>query len=278
MSATPGSGTGLAREWDEGPSSVRDVLTILFKRRRLIVFFFLTTIVVTALITFLSPPTYEATAAILIKKASAEMPLIPTQSSQLIISQVSEEDLNSEMTILKSRQAIEDTLHGLGVDEKRRPEGPLRRARKAVAGALGAPRLSHFDEMVLQLEKKIEVRPIRKSNVIEIRYRHEDPEWATRVVQGLTDRYLTRRAQVYQSAGAVAFFDEETQAAATRLEKAEQALAAYSSQAGVSVLGLAGTPSRWGLRRRPRFGVERVRGQLGEPGPGATTGRARQGG
>jgi hypothetical protein len=44
MSATPGSGTGLAREWDEGPSSVRDVLTILFKRRRLIVFFFLTTI------------------------------------------------------------------------------------------------------------------------------------------------------------------------------------------------------------------------------------------
>jgi uncharacterized protein involved in exopolysaccharide biosynthesis len=240
MSAITGRGAGVAREWEEDSSSVRDFLTILFKRRRLILSFFLTTLVVTALVTFLTPPTYEATAAILIKKASAEMPLIPTQSSQLIISQVSEEDLNSEMTILKSRQAIEDTLHGLGVDESRRNEGLLQRARKTIAGVLGAPRLSYFDEMVLQLEKKIEVRPIRKSNVIEISFRHEDPEWATRVVQGLTDRYLTRRAQVYQSAGAVAFFDEETRAAAARLEKAERALQAYSSEARVSVLGMVG--------------------------------------
>ena len=87
--------------------------------------------VVTALATFLSPPTYEATASILVKKASAEVPLVPKESSQLIISQVTEEDLNSEMTILKSRQAIEDTLHGLGVDESWRHEGLLQRAWKA---------------------------------------------------------------------------------------------------------------------------------------------------
>jgi uncharacterized protein involved in exopolysaccharide biosynthesis len=240
MSDNVPRGSGLGREWEEGSSSLRDFLTIVFKRRRLIISFFLTTVVVTALATFLVPPTYEATAAILIKKASAEMPLIPTASSQLIISQVTEEDLNSEMTILKSRQAIEDTLHGLGVDESWRHEGPLQRARATVAGLLGASHLSYFDEMVLQLEKKIEVRPIRKSNVLEISYRHTDPEWATRVVQGLTERYLTRRAQVYQSAGAVAFFDEETRAAAARLDKAERALAAYSSEAGVSVLGLVG--------------------------------------
>ena len=240
LNETNGHGVAVAWEWDDGSSSLREFLTIVFKRRRLILSFFLATVVVTALATFLVPPTYEATAAILIKKASAEMPLIPTASSQLIISQVTEEDLNSEMTILKSRQAIEDTLHGLGVDESWRHEGPLQRAWEALAGALGAPHLSYFDEMVLQLEKKIEVRPIRKSNVLEISYRHTDPEWATRVVQGLTDRYLTRRAQVYQSAGAVAFFDEETRAAAARLEKAERALQAYSSEARVSVLGLVG--------------------------------------
>jgi uncharacterized protein involved in exopolysaccharide biosynthesis len=255
----------VAREWEEGSSSLRDFLTIVFKRRRLIISFFLTTVVVTALATFLVSPTYEATAAILIKKASAEMPLIPTQSSQLIISQVTEEDLNSEMTILKSRQAIEDTLHGLGVDESWRHEGLLQRARRAVADLLGAPHLSYFDEMVLHLEKKIEVRPIRKSNVLEISYRHEDPEWATRVVQGLTERYLTRRAQVYQSPQAVAFFDEETRAAAARLAKAERALEAYSRQAGVAVLVAGGDSQSLGaekeatLRRLGEF--ER---QLGE--------------
>ena len=96
--------------------------------------------------------------------------------------------------------------------------------------------------MVLRLEKKLEVQPIRKSNVLEVRYRHTDPEWATRVVQGLTERYLARRAQVYQSPQAVAFFDDETRAAAARLEKAEQALKSYSREAGVSVLGMVGDP------------------------------------
>jgi uncharacterized protein involved in exopolysaccharide biosynthesis len=222
--------------------SMRDFLTVVFKRERLILSFFLTTVIVTALGTFLSAPNYEAMASILVKKASAEVPLVPKESSQLIISQVSEEDLNSEMTILKSRQAIEDTLRALRVDESKRHESLAARAWKAVASVLGAPRLSYFDEMVLQLEKTIEVRPIRKSNVLEVRYRHTDPEWATRVVQGLTEVYLARRAQVYQSPQAVAFFDEAMRKAAARLEKAEQALKAYSNEAGVSVLGLAGDP------------------------------------
>jgi uncharacterized protein involved in exopolysaccharide biosynthesis len=231
-----------AFQGEDGEFSLRDLLTVVFKRRRLILSFFLTTVVVTTLATFLLPPTYEATASILVKKASAEVPLVPKESSQLIISQVTEEDLNSEMTILKSRQAIEDTLHGLDVDESWRREGLPGRAWKAVASALGAARLSYFDEMVLQLEKKIEIQPIRKSNVIQVRYRHTDPDWATRVVQGLTERYLARRAQVYQSPQAVAFFGDETRAAAARLEKAEQALKSYSREAGVSVLGLSGDP------------------------------------
>jgi uncharacterized protein involved in exopolysaccharide biosynthesis len=225
-----------------GEHSLRDFLTVVFKRQRLILSFFLTTVGVTALWTFLAPRQYEAMASILVKKASAEVPLVPKESSQLIISQVTEEDLNSEMTILKSRQAIEETLRGLGVDESWRHESLLQRARKAFASVLGAPRLAYFDEMVLQLENGIEVQPIRRSNVLEIRYRHTDPEWATKVVQGLTERYLARRAQVYQSPQAVVFFDEETRAAAARLEKAERALKSYSSEAGVSVLGLVGDP------------------------------------
>jgi uncharacterized protein involved in exopolysaccharide biosynthesis len=264
MSESNGIGAAGARKWDEGSFSLRDLLTIVFKRRRLILSFFLTAVVLTLLATFLLPPTYEATAAILVKKSSAEMPLVPTESSQLIISQVTEADLNSEIMILKSQQAIEDTLHGLGVDESWRREGRLQRAQRAVADLLGAPRLSYFDEMVLKLEKKIEVSPIRKSNVLQITYRHTDPEWATRVVQGLTERYITRRTQLYQSPQAVPFFEEETRAAEARLKKAERALEAYSRQAGVSVLGGVDTQS---LGAEKQATLERLAGfesQYGE--------------
>ena len=256
---------GVAFQLEEGENNLRDLLTIVFKRRRLIVSFFVTTVAITTLATFLLPPTYEATAAILVKKASAEVPLVAKDSSQLIISQVTEEDLNSEAAILRSRQAIEDVLHELGVDESWRRDGLLLRARSAIAGLLGSPRLTYFDEMVLQLEKKIDVRLVRKSNILEIGYRHQDPEWAARVVRALTERYITRRSQVYQSPQAVSFFDEETRAAATRLAKAEQALNTFSSEAGVSVLGFPGDPQSLGaekeasLRRLAEF--ER---QLGE--------------
>ena len=237
MNETNGQGPAVARTWDDSSFSIRDLLTIIFKRRRVILCFFLTTVVVTALVTFRSPPIYEVTAAILVKKSSVEMPLVPTESSPLIISQVSEADLNSEILILKGRQAIEEMLQDFGVDESWRREGPLQRARRTVADLLGAPRLSYLDDMTLTLEKKIEVAPIRRSNVLQISYRHTDPAWATRVVQGLMERYITRRTQLYQSPKALPFFEEEMRAAEARLKKAEQTLEAYSRQAGVSVLG-----------------------------------------
>jgi uncharacterized protein involved in exopolysaccharide biosynthesis len=59
-------------------------------------------------------------------------------------------------------------------------------------------------------------------------------------VQALTERYIALRARVYESPKAVAFFDEQSQAAQARLEKAERALEAYSSQAGVFVMGSSG--------------------------------------
>jgi uncharacterized protein involved in exopolysaccharide biosynthesis len=243
MNETNGQDAAVARKWDDSSFSLRDLLTVVFKRRRLILSFFLATVIVTTLATFLSPPIYEASAAILVKKSSVEMPLVPTESSPLIVSQVSEADLNSEIMILKSRHAIEETLHELGVDESQQREGPLQRARRAVADVLGAPRLSHFDAMALTLENEIEVSPVRKSNVLQIKYRHSDPEWATRVVQSLTERYITRRTQLYQSPQAVPFLEKEMRAAEGRLSKAEQALEGYSRQAGVSVLGGADSRS-----------------------------------
>jgi uncharacterized protein involved in exopolysaccharide biosynthesis len=48
----------VAFQAEGGEYSLRDFLTVVFKRQRLILSFFLTTVVVTALGTFLSSPTY----------------------------------------------------------------------------------------------------------------------------------------------------------------------------------------------------------------------------
>jgi len=242
-------GAGRARTWDEGSFTLRDVLTVVFKRRRLILGFLVVAVGLGLAAALLLPPTYEATAAILVKKSSAEVPLIPTESSQLIISQVTESDLNSEIMILKSRPAIEDVLRELHVGTGRRSEGALQRTKAQVKELLGIPRLSDFDATVLELEEDVEVSPMRRSNVLLVSYRHGDPDWATRVVQGLTERYITRRTELYQSPKAVPFFEEEMRTAEARLRKAEQDLEAYSREAGVSVLVSEGDTQSLGAEK-----------------------------
>ena len=81
--------------------------------------------------------------------------------------------------------------------------------------------LSYFDGLVIHLQKRIELSAVRRSNVIKIAYRSEDPEWATQVVGTLTDRYLERRAERYQSPQAVGFFEQQMRAAQERLIERE---------------------------------------------------------
>jgi capsular exopolysaccharide synthesis family protein len=116
--------------------SLRDVLTILFKRRRLISSFCAVVITLAALRSFLADSVYEASATVLVKKSTAEVPIVPSQSSQLIISQITEQDLNSEMEILRSRQLVEEVLGLLGVDESSRPKDFVNLALGRLRGAL----------------------------------------------------------------------------------------------------------------------------------------------
>lgn len=258
-------GAARGRTWDEGSFSLRDVLTVVFKRRRLILGFLVVAVGIGMATALLLPPTYEATSAILVKKSSAEVPLIPTESSQLIISQVTESDLNSEIMILKSRPAIEEVLRDLDVGSSQRTESALQRVQAQVKEMLGIPRLTFFDAMVLELEEDVRVSPVRRSNVLQVSYRHGDPDWATRVVQGLTERYITRRSELYQSPKAVPFFEVEMKTAEARLRKAEQDLEAYSRQAGVSVLVSEGDTQSLGAEKGATLGrLTEFEQQLGE--------------
>ncbi len=210
---------------------------MLFKNRRLILLFFFGVLVVVGLATFLATPTYEVTVAVLVKKARGDVPLAPTQSTQLIIGQVTEEDLNSEIEILKSRHLIEEVLVLLGIDENAAP-----RDESILAGSLAILRrpfdgmeLSYFNRTVLELQEELKFELVRGSNIVEIKYRSEDPRWATAFLQALTERYLERRTQIYQVPQAVAFFDEQTTAARERLTNAESALEQYLQTSGVSI-------------------------------------------
>jgi uncharacterized protein involved in exopolysaccharide biosynthesis len=168
----------VGHEEDFGRISLRDLLTVMFKRK-LLILSIATSVVVLAMVTGITAPrTYEVSATMLVNEARAEMPIAPAAAQPLIINQVNEEDLNSEIEVLKSRQLIEEVLISLGIDESTVPEGgrkvPLVGSIKSL---LGSKPLSHFNGLVVHLQKAIAIAPVRRSNAIRITYESADPEW-----------------------------------------------------------------------------------------------------
>lgn len=220
-----------------GQFSLRGLLIAAFKNRLLIIVSAVSVPLIVLMAGLFSVPTFEVTSTLLVNKARAEIPLGPTDSTQLIVRHLSEEDLNSEIEILRSRQLIEEVLETLGVDESSRPvPGLVGQTKTSLKRLLGNTELSFFDATVVHLQERIEISAIRKSNVIRVSYRSPDAEWATRVVHVLTERYLERRAEMYQAPQAVSFFEEQMSAAGERLNEAERDLTTFLDQAGITMV------------------------------------------
>lgn len=220
-----------------GRYSLRDFLTIVFKRRTMILLIAAAVVAFTTAMSVRAPDVYEVTATLLVNEARAEMPIAPAASQPVIINQVSEQDLNSEIEVLKSRKLIEEVLLELGVDESTVPDRKKRRSFVAwVRGMMGSKSLSYFQGRVVHLQNAIKISPVRRSNVIKISYQHRDPEWATDVVGTLTTRYLGQRAERYQSPQAVVFFEQQMSDAEQRLAKSESELKRYVEEQAITVV------------------------------------------
>lgn len=85
------------------------------------------------------------------------------------------------------------------------------------------------------LQKKLDVKPARESNVINISYTGADPDFAAAVANAFAQAYLDvnldlKLAPARQYA---TFFEEQTKLMRDKLEKAQEALSTYQKQNGI---------------------------------------------
>jgi uncharacterized protein involved in exopolysaccharide biosynthesis len=103
---------------------------------------------------------------------------------------VTEEELNSEVELLKSRDLLAKVVEATGLHQ-----GDAERIPRA------ADRLA--DTLAIQ--------PLRKSNIIQIRYASTDPDLAMAVLSQLANHYLEKHLAVHRPSGAFAFFEHEAE-------------------------------------------------------------------
>lgn len=224
--------------------SLRDLLTIVFKRRLLIVIFALSVVSLVVTTILLLPRTYEVTATLLVNRSRAEVQMAPTDSSQLIVSG-SEQDLNAELEVLKSRTLFSEVAEIVDpLEDDLRTETALGRVLEPMWSAIGMNTGSGIDALVIELQRDVEIHANSRSNALWIRYETKDPKWATLVVDTLINRYLERRTEAFQSPQAVSFFEEQMKDAEQRLADLEGKIEAVTAGSSITIMrGPQGTDS-----------------------------------
>jgi len=190
LDATAGEGT---------PSfNLRGFLEIGFRQRRVIINSFLGIFSVVVLLAFLLPKQYEAQMKILVRHERAESVVSPERESPVQWrTEVSEEELQSEAELIKSRDLLTKVvvacdLQNLGLSSfwnKTRGKDDQRVSRA-----------------VLALEKNLTVQPIKLTNLISVSYKSRDPQLAARVLNSLASLYLEKHLAMHRAPGEFQFF------------------------------------------------------------------------
>ncbi len=223
-------------------ASLRDFLHVVFKRKGRILLFFGVTLGTVAVVTFMTSPTYEATAQILVKigREDVYLPDLPEGRVRPAIRVTREEQINGEIEILKSRFLAEKVVESLGptiiYEDLNDP------ARGFLGSLFQAPNneQSPPDEAgqtivaAMRLKRAITIEGVPNSSVINISFQHTDPLMAGTVVNKLVSFYLEHHLRVHKNPRFYVFFREQSQMLRNKMEQVEDRLRNLKKKHGLT--------------------------------------------
>jgi uncharacterized protein involved in exopolysaccharide biosynthesis len=184
-----------------GPSrtpTLRDLAAPLFRQRYLVIGCFAAVSLAVAAAVLTSPRVYEAELKILVKHDRVD-PLVSGNPGQVVPDnrEVSEQELMSEVELLKGRDLLESVAQATGLHEQPRVRARARNRTEALALAIAA------------LQRDLTIAPVRKTRMIEVSYISPDPRLARNVVETLSRLYLEKHLAVRRPPGVRQFFSDQ---------------------------------------------------------------------
>lgn len=203
------------------PAAARDVLAALFRRRRRMIGIFVVVLALGALAVLLAPRLYETRARILVKYTSEYVYRPEVGESRLPIALAPEEILNSEMSILTSDELIREVIEELGLET-------------LYPGSFGRP--PSMEQAARIFRKNLSAEGVRRSTVLQVSFKHPDPELSARALRSLVDRFERKHVNVF-SEGTLGFLEDQLRAYGERLKRSDQRLEAFRQEHGVFEYG-----------------------------------------
>lgn len=207
----------------------RDLLAVVFRRRRLILISFLGIFTAAILFWSLILDRYDAQMLILVDHGERTNPVVTPgpNAPPDTKGDVTEEEMNSEVTLLQSQELLEQVVVACGLDSK---PGSL---MSKIVGDRNLSREEKITKAVRSLANKLDVEVVKRTNIISVSYPSSDPQLAAQVVRTLSEVYLKKHAAVHRPTGQADFFQKQTEQYRKGLSQAEEQLVSFTRGEGV---------------------------------------------
>ena len=216
----------------EAQVSVRDVASVLFRHKLLLCVTFLAVAVGTAVFTFLMPNEYESRMKILVKNTRSDVPITPERTtgatSTYFENDVSENQINSEIELLTSEDLLKQIVTECGLYHA----GQSISAKLGLKEATRSPAVQ-VEEATRKLAKDLVITPVKKANLIEIKYTSGSAEQAANVLRKLQDLYLDKHLKLHRTPGTYEFFKGQAERHEDQLQSAEKELSGFQQSMNV---------------------------------------------
>ncbi|NNE44276.1 MAG: hypothetical protein HKN12_08695 [Gemmatimonadetes bacterium] len=203
--------------------SFRDMLAMIFRRKWVILSFFLIILAMGISASLQTTSEYQSVCKVLIRRAEASS---FTKIKQPFLGL--EEEMNTEIEIIRSTPVMERALATI---EKELQE--LDDEEKASR----FPPQEEGDVFTLptakSIEKLLQAEPVEKSNVITIRFRHENPATARMLADAVSGAYVVERIAVRRNPMLESFFNDRTSGLRDRLLDLRMELGQLQIEAGI---------------------------------------------
>jgi uncharacterized protein involved in exopolysaccharide biosynthesis len=203
--------------------TLRDILTVAFHDRVRIGAALLLGLLLTALVAVMVPKKYTAEASLLLRLGREYLytPEIGDPAAAQPVPYDREQTMLAESKIMTSHDVIDGVVKTLGAAT----------IYPALAeGGKGKPDASA--RAALTLERSLDAELLKGSNLLQISFKHDNPEMAARVLNEVIEAYLRKRMQVFSSTSNGAAEADMAQRR-DQLSAAEAKLAAFKQQRGI---------------------------------------------
>jgi chain length determinant protein EpsF len=199
------------------------LFSILRARRVLAGTILLFTLLVALAWVLLRPANYKAIAPVLVDVQQID----PTRGASYAYVQglVAPSFMTTQIDIVKSDRVAQRVVQLLPADQ-----APMKSLREKAQKEPAPDRW-----LAWALQQKLEVKPSRESNIINITWTGRSPAEAARVANAFAQAYLETNLDIKTDPQKkyTVWFDEQVQGSRDRLEKAQQKLAAFQEKAGI---------------------------------------------